>query len=142
MDERVEVVGGQVKLMAGTRTLDSAPVREIRKLVWAFPADALFHGDETYYVAFLPDRVWVIPYFTRNTAGFLEAVATSLAGQSALVRAEISGCPVRWRSRVLGFIPLFPTPALGSHPLDTVPELHNAKPTSIGDLLEGGSTHA
>jgi hypothetical protein len=84
MEERVEVAGGEVRLVAGTRTVDSAHVDQIWKLVWAFPADPLFHGEETYYVAFLPDRVWVIPYFTGNVARFLEAVAPSLTRQSGL----------------------------------------------------------
>src|SRR3954449_4551489 len=109
MEERVEVAGGGGRLVGGTRTGGSAHVGQIWKLVWAFPADALFHGEESYYVAFLPDRVWVVPYFTPGVRGFLEALGPPLAAHGSLFRGEISGCPVSWRRRVLGLIPMFPT---------------------------------
>jgi hypothetical protein len=142
VDERVAVSAGVIKLIAGSRTLDSAAVSDIRKLVWTAPADALFHGDERYYVAFLSDRVWVVPYFAGGVRGFLEALGAPLAAQGALFSGEISGCPLPWRRRVLGLLPLFPMPALGSHPLHTVPEFVSIKPASVDDIQEGASANA
>ncbi len=142
MDERVEAAGGQIKLIAGGRTLDSASAGEFHKLVWAFPADPLFHGEETYYVAFLSDRVWVLPYFTAGIRGLLDAVGAPLAGQGALLRAEISGCPVPWRRRIFGLVPLFPSPALGTHPLHTVPNFLDVKLASVDEIQGGGSSNA
>jgi len=142
MDERIEAADEQVKLIAGGRTLDSASPSELRKLVWASPADSIFHGEESYYVAFLPDRVWVVPYFTAGIRGFLDTVGLPLAKQHALFRAEISGCPVPWRRRVLGLVPLFPTPALGTHPVGTVPNLLGVKRVSLDEIKEGGAPNA
>lgn len=142
MDERVQAAGGQLTLFAGARTLDAASAAEISKLVWASPADALFHGEESYYVAFLPDRIWVLPYLTTGIRGLLDAVGPALAGRHALFRAEVSGCPVPWRRRILGLVPLFPTPALGRHPIDTVPEFLGAKPISINELQESEVSNA
>jgi hypothetical protein len=142
MDERIEVADKQVKLIARGRTLDSASAGEMCKLVWASPADSLFHGEESYYVAFLSDRVWVVPYFTIGIRGFLETVGPVLAKQEALFRAEISACPVPWRRRVFGLVPLFPTPALGTHPVRTVPDLLGVKLATLDEIKEGGAPDA
>lgn len=134
--------GGSIKLIAGARTLDVAPIGEVRQLVWTAPADALFHGEESYYLALLPDKVWVVPYFTAGVRSFLQELAPPLAARGQLFRGEISGCPVRWRRRVLGLVPLFPAPALGSHPLGTVPSFDSIKPTSVDDIQEGAPSNA
>jgi hypothetical protein len=141
MDERIEMAEGRLKMVSNGRTLDLALAAEFEKLVWTFPADALFHGEESFYVAFLPDRVWVLPYFTAGIRALLEAVGPSLGARAALFRAEVAGCPLRWRRRVIGLLPLFPIPALGSYPLRTAPDFLGIQSTSMVDLEQGATTN-
>lgn len=130
MDERIALTDGNLELASGGRTRDVAAPGDLVRLVQVFPADALFHGEESYYLGFLGDRVWVLPYFTPGFGTLLETLAPALAARGALFRAEVAGCPLPWRRRLLGLLPLFPTPALGSHPLRTTPALVSLRAVS------------
>lgn len=137
--ELVRVEGSRIDLIAADRVVDSAATDEIVKLFWLSAADPLYHGEESYYVAVLPDRLWVLPYFTGGIAGFLAEVLPPLEKRGALFRAEVSGCPISWRRRIWGLLPLFPTPALGAHPLRTLPSLQGSTAISAHEIDEKGA---
>lgn len=130
--------GSDAVLRAGGRVVDQAKVENVVKLFWASPAEPLFHGDETYYVALLSDRLWVLPYLTSGVGEFLREVAPALADRRALFRAKTAVVPLSWRRRLMGLIPLFPTPGLGVHPLKTLPKMQALRPISAAEIQEKG----
>ena len=134
--DRLEVVDGKARLIVGGRPRDAADCGTIERLVVVRHEDPLFHGDEPFFVAVFPDRLWVVPDCTPGVDRFIKALAPRLSQEKRVYRALTPPRPFGWRKKIMGFLPLFPIPRLAAHPLSSQPHWHESGPYSPAEVEE------
>ena len=128
--------GEQIHMCKGTSILSEVASNDILRLFVVSLENPLFTGDEPFFVAVFPDFLWVIPEDTPGLQDFIRAVAPKLEKSRTVFRAVSPPRPWRWRRRTLGFLPLFPTPALGCHPLSSIPDWTVSQPLRPSEVEE------
>lgn len=128
--------GERIYMQQGTAIRSETVAADIQSLFVVSLENPLFTGDEPFFVAVFSGFLWVIPEDTHGLRDFIQAVAPRLEETRAVYRAVSPPRPWRWRRRVLGFLPLFPTPALGCHPLSSKPDWTVSEPLRPSEVEE------
>ena len=126
--ERIQVRDSQAKMIVDEVAVSTVNIEDVARLYVITHENALFHGDEPFYVALFRDSLWVIPFFTPGVDEFIRGVSRGPGERTAIFRAVSRPLPFRWRKRLMGFFPVFPVPRLAQHPLSTLPELQGVEP--------------
>jgi hypothetical protein len=104
---------------AGAR--DVVLLADVTRLYIVQLENALFQGDEPFYVAELADRIWVMPDGAAGLQPFLAALIPGLAVKNQVFEVAAQTCPFSWHERIAGVLPLFPVPRLARHSLTSLP---------------------
>ena len=120
-EERIDVASDRATLILSGRPADTIRLAEVQQLHVVHMASGLLHGEEPFFVLVLPDRVWVVPDCISGWDALQDALTPKLLPDGAVLQASAENVPLAWRARVAGFLPLFPTPRLGCHPIRTLP---------------------
>jgi len=122
MNTELRVYEDQVEMVSKNEIISTAKLFDFMKLYIVFHENALFHGDEEFYVVIFRDFLWVIPDCISGVDELLQAILSKPENLNNIFKARIPPCPFVWRKRILGTIPLFPIPRLAQHPLSTLPD--------------------
>jgi hypothetical protein len=111
---------------------------EVQQIFIVYRENALFEGEEPFFVVLFPQMVWVIPGFEADIQPFLEKVARIAQTRSGIFRATIASLPRTWRRRAFGLFPVFSEVELGAHPTATVPPWKTEGPLDLTSAHELG----
>lgn len=107
---------------------------DIERLIVLHHADAVFHGEEPFYVLLGGEDVWVIPEATAGLSRFLSRIGPRLETEGRLARGACAAIPWSWRRRLFGILPAFPVPRLSRHPRSSCPNMADVEPIGVHDL--------
>lgn len=137
--DRISVVAGKLTMEVGSRVVDERQLEELVTARVVSLQNGLFQGEEPFYVLSFPTVAWVVPDDTRGLVQLWKAIKPLM--QNRIERVEDAHLPWRLRRRVLGLIPLFPLPTLGSFPLSSMPSWPSTSvvsPDRYDELIQGG----
>lgn len=128
-------------MVSGARVIDTRDVNDVTHLYVVQQENPLYQGDEPFYALVVGAAVWVIPHFTAGLTELLAAVRPPLERRRGVVSVQDARLPWSWRRRLLGVLPLFPIPSLGSYPLSSLPRWSQNEghaPSEYPELFERG----
>jgi hypothetical protein len=121
-EESIRVSGSAISLVVDGQVVDEGDADDVTRLYVIQQENPLYQGDEPFYAVVVGRAVWVVPYFTPGLNKFLAAIRPALEHRKGVTLVAEGKWPWSWRRRWLGFLPLFPTPGLGRHPISSLPE--------------------
>jgi hypothetical protein len=133
MDDGIEFRDGTATLRLGGRPAARLEAGAV-EAVWLLRQDPLVHEDEPLTVIAAGPVLWLVPWPTRGAGAFLAALAARPG--VAFRGGVLTRVPLQWRARLLGVLPLFPTPRLAERPARELPAIEAAHALDPGAVLE------
>ena len=119
MTERIDLGSTQAMLILEGKPSGSVRLADVQELDIIEVTHPGLQGEEPFFVAVFPTRVWVIPEDTVGVLPLMEELVPRLLDSRRIFQVRTSWIPWTWRrGRVLRRLPV---PRLSHHPLRTLP---------------------
>lgn len=135
----INVRDGRAEFIGDDGQHATATPKDVRRLDLVSFSEPLFHGEEPFYLLHLQNYAWIVPYFTPGIGDLLQLLRPRLESEALIYLAECARLPLRLRRRLMGWLPLFPSPRLARYDASALPSWPRNGPfrlSEVPDLLD------